>query len=213
MEEINKNGKVNSQIKIKKEFHKEKSKQYINGENVYVYSIWKNKFSQITLRESTICMIKNLCCFILGNLFCLFFYIKPKKFIEIVSAINIILKNIFNTFISMTPFSYKVFQNNNRFHYLIIVSCIICALSTIILTWILIEGIISIKHKRSFFIIFSIVFFLLGVNIEYKTFSFLNKITIMFKFFSFISIIVITIFFYSIVFFIISFVWAYFFDK
>lgn len=79
MNEINKIGKVNSQIKIKKESHKEKSKQYINGENVYVYSIHRNRFSQITLRESTINKIKNLCCFILGILFCIFFYIKPKK--------------------------------------------------------------------------------------------------------------------------------------
>lgn len=212
MKEINKIGKVNSQIKIKKESHKEKSKQYINGENVYVYSIHKNRFFQITLRESTINKIKNLCCFILGILFCIFFYIKPKNFMEIVSVIKIILKNIFNAFISMTPFSYTIFRNNDRFHYLIIVSCVLCTLFTVVLTLILIE-VIEIKHKKLFFVIFSILVFLLGINIEYITLSLLNKISIMFEFFSVILLILITLFFYGFLFFITTFIWEIFFNK
>ena len=207
MNEIKKNNETNNNnITIKKEQYKEKDKQYVNGENVYVYSVWKNKFTQITLRESTIYKIKNLVCFMLGIVFFILFYIKPNNFKEFRSAITIVLKNVFYAFISLTPFAQPNFQNNNKYHYLIILSCIFFILSTIFVTWALVETMMTTKHKKFFYILFLISFFLIGMNIEYKTFSSLIKISIMFKFLSFILVIGITIVIYSIIFFIISFI-------
>lgn len=202
MNEISETEKVNNNIKIKKELHKEKSKQYINGENVYIYSVWKNKFSQITLRESTIYKMKNFISFIIGNIFFILFYVKPVNFKEFILSIDITLKNFLKVFIYLTPFSQPEFHTNYEYHYLIIISCIICMIFTVINIWLLTPSIIDTKNKKFFCFLLLMSLSLISFNIEYKISSLLIKISFMFKFFSFVSLVLITMVLHAIIFFI-----------
>lgn len=202
MNEISKTEKVNNDIKIRKETHKEKSKQYINGENMYIYSVCKNKFSQITLRESTIYKIKNFVSFIIGNIFFILFYVKPVNFKEFLLSIDITLKNFLKAFIYLTPFSQPEFHTNNEYHYLIIVSCILCMIFTIINIWLLTPSILDIKNKRIFLFLVLMSLSLISFNIEYRISSLLIKISFMFKFLSFVSLVLITMVLHVVIFFI-----------
>ena len=212
MNELRKNNEANNHIGISKEIHREKSKQYINGENVYIYSTWTNRFSRIVLRESTIYKFKNLCSFILGFVFFIIFYTKPRNFREFISVIKVVLKNCFKMFVSVMPFSHYMFYSNKKYHYLVILSFVFCVVSTILLTIILIFGLIETKHKLFFSILFLSSFLLLGINLEHKIFFLLMKISFLFKFFSFILLIVFSVIIYTILFFIVGLIWTYFFD-
>lgn len=198
MGEIKKDVEAKNHINIGQESHKQKSKQYINGENVYTYSKLKKYFYNITIKEKTIFEIKNLLSFILGILLFAFLYVKPKNIVEFFTAIKTVICNMSNMIESFLPISYSPYKNDNKYHYLIMCSYIICIGLSFMIAFIFSDYIKSIKYKIYCIFIICLVLTICGTNLEYKFFPVIIKIQFCFKFFSTIIIIIFSIILYII---------------
>lgn len=196
MGEIKKDVEAKNHINIGQESHKQKSKQYINGENVYTYSKLKKYFYNITIKEKTIFEIKNLLSFILGILLFAFFYVKPKSIIDFFNAIKTAFCNMTNLINSFLPISYSTYQSDNKYHYLIMCSYIICINLSILVAFIFSDYIKNIKYKIYCIFIVCLVLTICGTNLEYKFFPIIIKIQFGFKFFSTIIITIFSIILY-----------------
>lgn len=90
-------------IVVKSDVYKEKSKENVDGENVYVYTSLKRSVAKLRIKEKTIYKIKSVLCLILGIVLAMYFYIKPQNIKTFISSLKIMSSNLIDTILLCVP--------------------------------------------------------------------------------------------------------------
>lgn len=146
-------------IVVKSDVYKEKSKENVDGENVYVYTSLKRSVAKLRIKEKTIYKIKSVLCLILGIVLAMYFYIKPQNIKTFISSLKIMSSNLIDTILLCVPMCRESYIFNYKYNYSLILIYFLCILSSFFIT--------ILNELDKHYIFWAIVFIIGGVNIEY----------------------------------------------
>lgn len=146
-------------IVVKSDVYKEKSKENVDGENVYVYTSLKRSVAKLRIKEKTIYKIKSVLCLILGVVLAMYFYIKPQNIKTFISSLKIMSSNLIDTILLCVPMCRESYIFNYKYNYSLILIYFLCSLSSFFIT--------ILNELDKHYIFWAIVFIIGGVNIEY----------------------------------------------
>lgn len=117
-------------IVVKSDVYKEKSKENVDGENVYVYTSLKRSVAKLRIKEKTIYKIKSVLCLILGIVLAMYFYIKPQNIKTFISSLKIMSSNLIDTILLCVPMCRESYIFNYKYNYSLILIYFLCILSS-----------------------------------------------------------------------------------
>lgn len=198
MDEIQSKDLNNKPIVVKSDAYKEKRKESINGENVYIYTKLKRSATKLTIKEKTIYRAKSILSLILGILLAIYFYIKPQNIKTFIDSLKIMSWNLIDTILLCVPMYRDSYIFNYRYNYSLILICFLCFISSIFIT--------TLNELDKHYIFWWAVFTIGGVNIEYLIIPYLANQGSLFWIISTFSILGFTLVLYFVLFIIITIV-------
>ncbi len=198
MDEIQSKNLNNKPIVVKSDVYKEKRKENIDGENVYVYTKLKKSATKLTIKEKTVYRVKSILILILGALLAMYFYIKPQNIKVFISSLKIMGWNLIDTILLCIPMCRESYIFNYKYNYSLVLIYFLCLTSSLFIT------ILNELDKHYFF--WGMVFIIGGVNIEYLIVPHLANQESLFWIISTFSIFGLTLVLYFVLFIIITIV-------